>query len=130
MERDEEGSVNVDEDDDLTMGTPMDVDEPGANGRSPSVGSQVTQLWTGRRVTRGPQKKAGKPVLPKHVSESVDEEGRLPGSREGLGSFLPMSDVSRTMVALKLKGSHSPFICFCSIYSSAAQGNGTRRRNV
>lgn len=78
----------------------MDV-EAARGGRSPSVASQV-QPGTSRRGVRGPYKKAA--ATTNKLSESLDPEGRLPGSRDGLGAFPPGSDWAKTMVALKLKG--------------------------
>ncbi|RDB21604.1 hypothetical protein Hypma_011201 [Hypsizygus marmoreus] len=99
IEKDEEGTpVNIDEDDDYNAATPMDIDEPG--GRSPSVASQI-QPGPSRRGTRGPYKKSAPSNT---LSDSIDAEGRLPGSRDGLGAFPPGSDWAQTMLALKLKG--------------------------
>ncbi|KAF8196969.1 hypothetical protein BJ912DRAFT_1030533 [Pholiota molesta] len=38
------------------------------------------------------------------LSETLEPDGGLPGSKDGLGSFPPGSDWAKTMVALKLKG--------------------------
>jgi bromodomain-containing protein 7/9 len=98
IENDDDGTVNID-DDEFLVTTPMDIGEAGQTRRSPSVASQIPQS-TGRRLTRGPYKKATSNT----VTESVDAEGRLPGSKDGLGSFPPGSDWAQTMLALKLKG--------------------------
>ena len=106
MEKDDDAAtLNIEDDEDLNInvGTPMDVDEPGPGGRSPSVASQVPSV-PGRRTTRTLTKKVDKPEKTNPVSESVDAEGRLPGSREGIGAFPPGSDWARTMLALKIKG--------------------------
>ena len=100
IEKDDDGTVNIDDDDEYPEATPMDVDEAGQTGRSPSVASQILP-GSGRRVTRGPYKK---PVPSNTVSEGVDAEGRLPGSKDGLGAFPPGSDWAQKMLALKLKG--------------------------
>ncbi|KAG6899409.1 hypothetical protein C0993_010472 [Termitomyces sp. T159_Od127] len=101
IEKDDEATpVVIDDDDDYNVGTPMDVDDVAR--RSPSVSAQVQPL-TGRRGVRGPYKKTAQAPSNK-VSESVDTEGRLPGSKDGLGSFPPCSAWAQTMVALKLKG--------------------------
>jgi bromodomain-containing protein 7/9 len=102
IEKDEEGlNVNIDDDnEDLGAGTPMDVDDPRPGGRSPSVTSQA-QPGTLRRGVRGPYKKT---AASSALTESIDVEGRLPGSKDGLGAFPPGSDWAQTMVALKLKG--------------------------
>jgi bromodomain-containing protein 7 len=100
IEKDDDGTVNIDDDDEYLESTPMDVDEAEHTGRSPSVVSQIP-LASGRRITRGPHKKA---VPSNTVADSIDAEGRLPGSKDGLGAFPPGSDWARTMLALKLKG--------------------------
>ncbi|KAG5636173.1 hypothetical protein H0H81_008923 [Sphagnurus paluster] len=101
IEKDEEATpVNVDEDDDYSMATPMDVDDAGGSRRSPSVASQA-QPGISRRPARGPQKKT---APTNKLSESIDAEGRLPGSRDGLGAFPPGSSWAQTMLSLKLKG--------------------------
>ncbi|KAG6878907.1 hypothetical protein C0992_006787 [Termitomyces sp. T32_za158] len=103
IEKDDEATpVVIDDDDDYTVGTPMDVDDAALGRRSPSVSSQVQPL-AGRRGVRGPYKKTAQ-VQSNKVSESVDAEGRLPGSKDGLGSFPPGSGWAHTMLALKLKG--------------------------
>jgi len=84
----------------------MDVDEsiPSTQGRPAAT--------TGRRVTRGPYQK--KSTNPNTISESIDPEGRLPGSRDGLGAFPPQSDLARLMLALKIKGYYpNVSISFC-----------------
>jgi bromodomain-containing protein 7 len=100
IEKDDDGTVNVDDDDEYPDATQMDVDEAGQTGRSPSVASQIPQ-GTSRRITRGPYKKAAPSNA---VSESIDAEGRLPGSKDGLGAFPPGSDWAQMILALKLKG--------------------------
>ncbi|KAG6829934.1 hypothetical protein H0H87_009728 [Tephrocybe sp. NHM501043] len=103
IEKDDEAMpVNIDEDEDYNIGTPMDVDEGLSARRSPSVASQAPTL-TGRRGARGPYKKTAQAPSNK-LTESVDAEGRLPGSRDGLGAFPPGSGWANTMLALKLKG--------------------------
>ncbi|KIY64849.1 hypothetical protein CYLTODRAFT_401358 [Cylindrobasidium torrendii FP15055 ss-10] len=86
---------------------PMDLDEPiSAGQRSQSVVSATV----GRRATRGPYKKQqaqpattdGSTKGP--LSETIQADGRLPGSRDGLGAFPANSGWSKTMLALKLKG--------------------------
>ncbi|KAG5643004.1 hypothetical protein DXG03_001782 [Asterophora parasitica] len=102
IENDDDTPVNVDDEEDYTVGTPMDVDEPAVAGRSPSVSSQNHP--TNRRSVRGPYKKMVPPSAANTLSESIDAEGRLPGSRDGLGAFPPGSAWAQTMLALKLKG--------------------------
>lgn len=100
IEKDDDGTVNIDDDEEYPEATLMDVDEVGQTGRSPSVVSAIPQGMS-RRVTRGPYKKA---VPSNTVSEGIDADGRLPGSKDGLAAFPPGSDWARTMLALKLKG--------------------------
>ncbi|TFK72282.1 hypothetical protein BDN72DRAFT_816254 [Pluteus cervinus] len=103
IEKDDEAQPGSIDDEDPSLATPMDVDDPGPSARSSSVTSQVP---AGRRATRGPYKKAAPTTAPpaKTISESIDAEGRLPGSKDGLGAFPTGSDWARTMLALKLKG--------------------------
>jgi bromodomain-containing protein 7/9 len=100
IEKDEDTNVNVDDDDEENPPTSIPLDDIPVNGRSSSVASQPQQS-TGRRGPRGSMKKGG---LSFTVSESIDNEGRLPGSKDGIGAFPSCSDWARTMVALKLKG--------------------------
>ncbi|KAG6872624.1 hypothetical protein C0995_008283 [Termitomyces sp. Mi166 len=103
IEKDDEATpVVIDDDDDYNVGTPMEIDDVALARRSPSVSSQVQPL-TSRRGARGPYKKTAQTPSNK-VAESVDAEGRLPGSKDGLGVFPPGSDWAHTMLALKLKG--------------------------
>ena len=91
------GNINVNiEDED--MSTPRDVDGsmPGASP-APSATPAPT---LGRRGPRGSRKmQAGSTI-----SESLDAEGRLPGSKEGVGAFPPGTPFSDLMIALKIKG--------------------------
>lgn len=84
--------------------------------RSPSVslhgGSHPAML---RRGPRGPYNRASKENPGGTTSESIDAEGRLPGSKDGLGAFPPGSDWARTMLALKLKGRSLYFLCYTPI---------------
>lgn len=105
IEKDEDAAVNIDDDDEENAPTFIPRDELAVNGRSPSVASQVQQT-SGRRGPRGPYKKGAASTT---VSESIDSEGRLPGSKDGLGAFPPCSDWAKTMVALKLKGESNSF---------------------
>jgi len=94
IEKDDDGTVNIDDDDEY-----LEIDGAGQTGRSPSV---VSQIQPGRRLTRGPYKKTA--PSSNTLSESIDAEGRLPGSKDGLAAFPPGSDWARLMLALKLKG--------------------------
>ncbi|KXN92485.1 Bromodomain-containing protein 7 [Leucoagaricus sp. SymC.cos] len=100
IEKDDDTAVNIDDDDDENLPTSIPPEDFPTNGRSASVTSQSQHL-TGRRGPRGPYKKVAAPPT---VSESIDNEGRLPGSKDGIGAFPPCSDWAKTMVALKLKG--------------------------
>jgi bromodomain-containing protein 7/9 len=100
IEKDDDTAVNIDDYDDDNPSTSIPPDDVAVNGRFPSVASQ-TQQTSGRRSTRGPYKKAASSTK---VSESIDGDGRLPGSKDGLGAFPPCSDWAKTMLALKLKG--------------------------
>ncbi|KAJ7457355.1 hypothetical protein FB451DRAFT_1406794 [Mycena latifolia] len=91
-----------DDGDDMAMDAAADTEE---RSRSPSVslhgGGHPAML---RRGPRGPYNKSSKENPSANVSEGIDAEGRLPGSKDGLGAFPPGSDWARTMLALKLKG--------------------------
>ena len=101
IERDDDGRPTEGDLDD-SKGTPMDVD--GSNrGRSPSVASVQTPVQGpgGRGRTNakaGPSKKQSG-----MVSESWEDDGHLPGFKDGVGQFDPGSDFARLMLALKLK---------------------------
>lgn len=102
-----EGDENIEIDDDNgDVGTPMDVD-----GRSPSIVSQAQPptgpgagTGHGKRGPRGPYKKSGTHTTNLNAKDMIDADGRLPGSKEGLGAFPPGSDWSNMMLKLKLKG--------------------------
>lgn len=103
IEKDDDANDMNDEDDqEYSAGVPMDVDEPGPGGRSSSVSSQL-QPGTSRRPIRAPYRKVPPSTVPT-ISESIDSEGRLPGSKDGLGTFPPGSDWAQMMLRLKLKG--------------------------
>jgi bromodomain-containing protein 7 len=72
--------------------------------QSPSLPPDIP--WEpGRRTTRAAvQKKPTTGAAEPALKETIDSEGRLPGSREGLGAFPPGSDLARTMLYLKLRG--------------------------
>ncbi|KAL0578297.1 hypothetical protein V5O48_003708 [Marasmius crinis-equi] len=99
VEDDEEPDRNgVDDDADA-----MDVDTPAPQERSGTPGATAL---TSKRTTRGPYRKSANTPAPatKSVQESIDAEGRLPGSKDGLGAFPAGSDWAAAMLALKLKG--------------------------
>ena len=109
---DDEQPVNVDQDEDDNRGTPMDVDGSTHDDRSVSVApSQPAQMST-RRGPRG-QYRRDKNISSNALSESLDPDGGLPGSKEGIGAFPSGSDWAKTMFALKLKGN----IPCCQVWS-------------
>ncbi|KAF8811316.1 hypothetical protein BYT27DRAFT_7253025 [Phlegmacium glaucopus] len=103
IEKEEEDEVNVDENENEEDG--MDVDE--RRDRSVSVLSQQQQPGqagpSGRRGPRGPYKRQGHGVAGAGISETLEQDGGLPGSKDGLGAFPPGSDWAKTALALKLK---------------------------
>jgi bromodomain-containing protein 7/9 len=95
---------DVDDEEDYSMAVDGVQAEPEERSRSPSVSLQNFGGHPAlRRGPRGPYYKASK-ENPGTTSERIDAEGRLPGSKDGLGAFPPGSDWARTMLALKLKG--------------------------
>ncbi|EEB90423.1 hypothetical protein MPER_11372, partial [Moniliophthora perniciosa FA553] len=83
----------------------MDIDTPAP----PDLSSAVPSGSSSRRSTRAPYRKAATPAVSTSnaatsLSESIDAEGRLPGSKDGLGAFPAGLDLAKTMLALKLKG--------------------------
>jgi bromodomain-containing protein 7/9 len=97
IEQDVENSVlNLDEYDGDAP-TPMDVDGSLAAASPAPSASQAQPL---KRGARGPYKKTiGNPT-----TDNIDTDGRLPGSKDGLGAFPPGSDWAKLMLALKRKG--------------------------
>lgn len=99
-EKDNAGEVNVDDDNNpiVPSAASADMSTPGP--------SELLEIAGVRRSTRGPYRKsnATNPTTQKGVLESIDAEGRLPGSKDGLGAFPPGSDLAKTMLDLKLKG--------------------------
>lgn len=121
----EKDDVNIDDDDDDNPLVSVHPDDVAVNGRSPSVASQVQQFM-GRRGLRGPNKKN---APQSRISDSIDDEGRLPGSREGIGAFPPCSDWAKTMVALKLKGASNVLVCpFCHLFLSGKRYKTKKER--
>ena len=87
-------NVNIDDDD-------MDVDDSQV-AASPAPSATQGPI---KRGVRGPYKKTTMAQANVTVTENVVEnDGRLPGSRDGLGAFPPGSDWAKLMLALKLKG--------------------------
>ncbi|KAJ7653368.1 hypothetical protein B0H17DRAFT_1268260 [Mycena rosella] len=76
-----------DDAEDVPVDTAADMEE---RSRSPSVSLHAGGGHPAlRRGPRGPYNKSSKE---NPVSESIDAEGRLPGSKDGLGAFPPGSD--------------------------------------
>ncbi|PPQ97448.1 hypothetical protein CVT26_002796 [Gymnopilus dilepis] len=110
VEKDDDATpVNIDGDDDdtTTAPTPMDVDSTSLRERSASVVSQPPPVAgpSSRRGPRGPYRRQTQTTTaPGGLSEALEPDGGLPGSKDGLGAFPPGSDWAKTMLALKLKG--------------------------
>ena len=116
VENEGDPDVNVEEDED--NGVPMDVDDPGPSSRrSQSVVSNGGFGPNIRRSTRAPYKKQSQqgPDNKNPISETIEADGRLPGSKDGLGAFPAMSDWAKTMLALKLKGKSLPISSCISV---------------
>lgn len=98
VEQDEDPALIIDEDDDLvTASTPREIE--GSQVAPSPAPSSVPQQYI-KRGPRGPYKKG----TSMGISEGIDAEGRLPGSKDGVGAFPPGSDWAEMMVALKIKG--------------------------
>ena len=116
IEKEDEDEGNVDENENDDDG--MDVDDK--RDRSVSVLSQQQNQQqqaqagpSGRRVTRGPYRRPGQGGTSSGLSETLEPDGGLPGSKDGLGAFPPGSDWAKTVLALKLKSTILNFIHFC-----------------
>lgn len=100
---DDEQPVNVDQEEDDSRGTPMDVDGSVYDERSVSVApSQSAQMST-RRGHRGSYRRE-KNIPSNLLSDILEPDGGLPGSKDGIGAFPSGSDWAKTMFVLKLKG--------------------------
>jgi bromodomain-containing protein 7/9 len=98
VEQDEDAALVIDEDDDhVTASTPREIE--GSQIAASPAPSSVPQQYI-KRGPRGPYKKG----TSMGISEGIDAEGRLPGSKDGVGAFPPGSDWAEMMVALKIKG--------------------------
>lgn len=94
-EKEDSGDVNIEDE----IGPSTDMGTPGPSELPSDLQSSY------RRSTRGPYKKSTTTSTPqKGISESIDSEGRLPGSKDGIGAFPPGSELAKTMLDLKLKG--------------------------
>lgn len=92
---------DADEDAGGEKGTPMDVDDTGSVTSLQTPATQ-TQMQSGGRRRGGAAPK--KP--PGALSESLEDDGGLPGAKNGLGAFPSGSDWAELMLALKLKGEY------------------------
>ncbi|THH19529.1 hypothetical protein EUX98_g8760 [Antrodiella citrinella] len=98
VENDGEPTANVD--DDAEDGREKSTVADGSvRARSPSVASTGTPMAgpVRARQTKG-KKKAGM------LSETLEDDGHLPGYKDGVGVFPPGSDFAEVMLSLKLKG--------------------------
>ncbi|KAI6131075.1 hypothetical protein EDD16DRAFT_1822597 [Pisolithus croceorrhizus] len=95
-------NVEIENDDDCA---PVNVDEEDASTPRDIDGS-LTAASPAPSATPGPTRRGRGSKKNAHsiMSESLDAEGRLPGSKDGVGAFPPGSDWSEMMVALKIKG--------------------------
>ncbi|KAH7907594.1 hypothetical protein BJ138DRAFT_1070003 [Hygrophoropsis aurantiaca] len=96
IEQDDEGALKVDDDEENpNASTPRDA-ESSQMAASPAPSS--IQVQPTKRGPRGSYKKGVT------ISESIDAEGRLPGSKDGLNAFRPGSDWAALMLTLKIRG--------------------------
>lgn len=101
VEKEDEEPVNVDQDEDGNRATPMEVDGSVAPERSVSAPPPQPHQVSTRRGPRGPYKREKNANT---LSESLEPDGGLPGSKDGIGAFPPGSDWAKIMLMLKLKG--------------------------
>ncbi|KAH7886661.1 hypothetical protein F5I97DRAFT_1807801 [Phlebopus sp. FC_14] len=100
IENDDDGTpLNID-DEDGTVSTPRDVDGSMAAASPAPSSTPLPAHIPIKRGPRGPYKRHA----PSGVSEGLDVEGRMPGSKDGIGAFPPGSDWAELMIALKIKG--------------------------
>ena len=118
IEYETDWNIEIDGDDRLNIPEEEDTPEPETtDSRAQSIlsNSQPHQPLLGRRSARAAATAIATPPVapvqkaPKSISETLQPDGGLPGSKDGLGKFPPGSDLARVMLALKLKGSY-PFI--------------------
>jgi len=117
IEYETDWNIEIDGDDRLNVPEEQDTPEPETtDSRAQSVLSNTHPLpLLGRRSARAAATAIATPPItpalkaPKSISETLQPDGGLPGSKDGLGKFPPGSDLARVMLALKLKGSY-PFI--------------------
>ena len=70
-------------------------------------GRRVVPRFPIQKAESSPSKDAPKESA---VKATLDPEGHLPGFSEGVGQFPPGSDWAPVMLALKLKGTSSPWL--------------------
>jgi bromodomain-containing protein 7/9 len=99
-------NIEIEQDDDHSINHDVTVegDDLSGKGRSPSVQAPERERERGRRGLRGPYVKRAVLNNNANVADMIDGEGRLPGSKDGVGAFPPGSDWAELMVQLKLKG--------------------------
>jgi bromodomain-containing protein 7/9 len=108
LQHETDWTIDIEREDDTPTATmeeeeeeQVDADDQ-SRARSASLPLQF-QPASARRGPRGPYKKHNQ-AHPTQVSESIDAEGRLPGSKDGIGAFPAGSDWAKMMLSLKLKG--------------------------
>ena len=116
IEYETEWNIDVDRDEDVNVDADEDAGGPDTPARrSPSVLSASVPPIN-RRGRNAASKKEGP------LSESLESDGHLPGFKDGVGVFPAGSDWAEVMLALKLKGTVTPFssllialiaLCFC-----------------
>ncbi|KIJ19582.1 hypothetical protein PAXINDRAFT_62778, partial [Paxillus involutus ATCC 200175] len=93
-------SVHIDDE----VSTPRDMDGSIVTGSpAPSVTPAPGQVQGHGPVKRGPRGPYKKHAA-MNLAEGLDAEGRMPGSKDGVGAFPPGSDWAQLMIALKIKG--------------------------
>ena len=97
IERDEEVNMEADDGDGAGAGAGGSIESGTPARRSPSVSSAAVPPV---KRSRGAAKKGG----PGMLSETLEPDGHLPGFKDGLAAFPPLSDWAELMVVLKLKG--------------------------
>jgi bromodomain-containing protein 7 len=116
----DDADLNIEDDDDVEPDTAAPGSPIGPEGRSTRSPSFADLAWGRRPPQRAAVRKAAEKdfqqqqqqvKLPDKPSEkaplpTLDEEGHMPGYRDGVGRFPPDSDWAPVMLALKLKGVH------------------------
>ena len=125
---DDELPLNIDQDEDDSRGTPMDIDSI-HDERSVSVApSQPAQVST-RRGPRGLYRRE-RNTSTNALSETLEPDGGLPGSKDGIGAFPSGSHWAKTMIALKLKGRTRVVMLsgFSQIFSSPSKASVIKQK--